>query len=195
MLLSNYASIEDCTCFFLIFFLFFSVFITRMSSDACILLIYATLYFIAWIQKTDFSWIFIVGFQLMGKISLLHMMRFMIVLMPWVCRRTFWGAFMHTVGWNIFPLFFCLTNACIIKKKGWWTVNILGTTEYFCPLLFCDISVCGSGSMWMLSFCLTNQEKEKKYEERNNGIAAHTSSPADIVIVGYSLCSGHCSIH
>ncbi|MCD9646187.1 hypothetical protein HAX54_035856 [Datura stramonium] len=25
-------------------------------------------------------------------------MRFMIVLMPWVCRRTFSGAFLHTVG-------------------------------------------------------------------------------------------------
>lgn len=47
------------------------------------------------------------GFQLTGKISLHHTTKFMIALIQWVCKRTSWGASMHTVDLISTSIFIC----------------------------------------------------------------------------------------
>lgn len=46
------------------------------------------------------------GLQLMDRISLHRTMRFMIVLMPWACKRIFSEAFMHMVAFIHFLISF-----------------------------------------------------------------------------------------
>lgn len=58
-----------------------------------------------------FSWFYEsmhTGFQLMDRISSHLMMRFMIVLILWVCKRIFSEAFMHMVDQSCFNIIFFL---------------------------------------------------------------------------------------
>ena len=53
-----------------------------------------------------FDKLMVTGFQLMLRTSSHHMMRFMIVLMLWDCKRIFWGGFMLMVDLIIISFFF-----------------------------------------------------------------------------------------